>query len=195
MLRRAAQHQREFVLEVFIYPPESLESCVDFFLTKLIPENLYGEGGKGKLIDPDLRDRALHMSRMFRIRCERILDTSTKNREMAAESVDSPTVKRYDPTEGIDIESLMTKIHNLIERLIRLSCTRAVPAFTKEMERQLIAEAGEFHETPSDYGYKSESETDSDEDNSNAYDSDSSYEEWKIACRSFILEHLLAILP
>ena len=180
MLRRAAQHQREFVLEVFIYPPESLESCVDFFLTKLIPENLYGEGGKGKLIDPDLRDRALHMSRMFRIRGERILDTITKNRDMAADSVASPIAKRYDPTEGIDMENLMSKIHNLIERLIRLSCTRDVPAFTKEMERQLIAEAEEFHETQSDDGrYKIESETDSDDDNSNADDSDSSYEEWR----------------
>ena len=161
-----------------MYPPESLESCVDFFLTKLIPENLYGEGGQGKFIDPDLRDRALHMSRMFRIRGERILDTVTKNREMADESVASPVAKRYDPTEGVDMENLMSKINNLIERLIRLSCSRAVPTFTKEMERQLIAEAEEFHETPSDDGrYKSESETDSDEDNSNADDSDSSYEE------------------
>ena len=40
-------------------------------------------------------------------------------------------------------------------------------SFTKEMERQLIAEAEEFHETQSDDGrYKIESETDSDDDNS-----------------------------
>ena len=178
MLRRAAQHQREFVLAVFIYPPESLERCVDFFLTKLIPEHLYGQGGQGNFIDAELRDRALHMSRMFRIRGERILDTVTRNKEMAAESVASPTAKqRYDPTEGIDMENLMSKINSLIERLNRVSCLRAVPPFTKEMERQLITEAEEFHNTPSDDGYKIESETDSDEDNADADDSDSSYEE------------------
>lgn len=180
VLRRAAKHQREFLLDVFEYEPESLQRCVDFFSTKLIPEHYYGEGGQGKHIDPELRDRALNMSRMFNIRGKRIMDTMAKKRQMASESHESPTVKRYDPSGGIDMDSLMRKINALIDRLTRLSCTCPVPAYTKEMELRWVAEAEEYHRQEchlsSDDGYI-ESDTDIDEDVANGGDSDSSYEE------------------
>ena len=180
VLGRADKHQREFVLDVLGYEAPSLAACVKFFSTKLLPEHYYGEGGQGIHIDPELRDRALQMSRMFRIRAGRIIETVAKNKEMAGESQDSSDVERYDPSGGIDMEQLMTQITALIERLSLLSCSRPIQPYSKEMEMKDIAEAETYHEKEGNDSLDGDildlSDIDSD-DNGDADDDDDDYDD------------------
>lgn len=144
VLASFSEHEAGFVKDVDIFDAKEVVMCIDFFLNRCMPKGYYGEGGQGKHIDGELRDRTLQIARKLRIRAERLLDSVEASQRVEI----SPGVNRFDESQGIDLPNTIVQADLLIERLSRLSCHRALKSAAKIREEEEAAQRALLNQKP-----------------------------------------------